>query len=67
MDGSRPSAKAGNLVVMAAGDKNLYDRMEPIFGTIGKQSYFLGKNIIYRMYHVKHYTVGHIVMNLREH
>ena len=50
VDGSRPSAKDRNLVVMAAGDKSLYDRMEPIFRTIGKQSYFLGKNIIYRMY-----------------
>ena len=43
VDGSKLQAAAGNLVIMAAGDKELYEQMQPVFKVIGKQAYFLGE------------------------
>ena len=40
--GSREAARDGSLVVLAAGDKSLYDDSFSCFSAIGKKSYFLG-------------------------
>ena len=40
--GSREAARDGSLVVLAAGDKTLYDDCYSCFSAMGKKSYFLG-------------------------
>jgi len=46
IQGSKQEAEEGTLVIMAAGDRSLYDDSQNIFNNIAKKSYYLGKLII---------------------
>jgi len=46
IQGSKQEAEQGTLVIMAAGDKSLYDECQIIFNSIAKKTYYLGKPII---------------------
>ncbi|VAI44483.1 unnamed protein product [Triticum turgidum subsp. durum] len=43
VSGSKKPAEDGQLVILAAGDKALYDDMVPAFDVLGKKSFFLGE------------------------
>lgn len=43
MQGSRESAQTGDLIIIASGDKTLYDDAKKFFSVISKNSYFLGE------------------------
>lgn len=43
VSGSKKPAEDGQLVILAAGDKGLYDEAIPIFDVLGKKSFFLGQ------------------------
>lgn len=43
VSGSKKPAEDGQLVILAAGDKPLYDGMVPAFDVLGKKSFFLGE------------------------
>ncbi|RLN07988.1 glyoxylate/succinic semialdehyde reductase 1 [Panicum miliaceum] len=43
VSGSKKPAEDGQLVILAAGDKTLYDEMVPAFDVLGKKSFFLGE------------------------
>ncbi|XP_050207098.1 glyoxylate/succinic semialdehyde reductase 1 [Mercurialis annua] len=43
VSGSKQPAEAGQLVILAAGDKALYDAAIPAFDVMGKKSFFLGE------------------------
>nr|XP_025888473.1 succinic semialdehyde reductase isofom1 isoform X2 [Solanum lycopersicum] len=43
VSGSKKPAEDGQLVILAAGDKDLYDQVVPAFDVLGKKSFFLGK------------------------
>ncbi|OEL32527.1 Glyoxylate/succinic semialdehyde reductase 1 [Dichanthelium oligosanthes] len=43
VSGSKKPAEDGQLVILAAGDKTLYDDMVPAFDVLGKKSFFLGE------------------------
>ncbi|KAJ9169883.1 hypothetical protein P3X46_018031 [Hevea brasiliensis] len=43
VSGSKQPAEAGQLVILAAGDKALYDLAIPAFDVMGKKSFFLGE------------------------
>lgn len=40
--GSKKPAQNGKLVVMAAGNRTLFEQVGPLMDTIGKKNYFLG-------------------------
>ena len=42
MGGSKKPAQDGKLVIMAAGNRKLFEQVEPLLDVIGKKSYFLG-------------------------
>ncbi|GLC35117.1 Putative oxidoreductase glyr1 [Pleodorina starrii] len=42
VSGSKKPAIDGQLIIMGAGDKELYDLVQPAFGVMGKKSFFLG-------------------------
>ncbi|PLX41746.1 MAG: NAD(P)-dependent oxidoreductase [Deltaproteobacteria bacterium] len=42
VSGSKKPAEEGNLIILAAGDKGLYDEALPLFGILGKSSHYLG-------------------------
>lgn len=42
VSGSKKPAEDGTLVIMAGGDRSLYDDMLPIFEVLGKKSFYLG-------------------------
>ncbi len=41
--GSTPQAKAGELIVMAAGDKNIFDKCLPVLKCFGKNPSYIGE------------------------
>ena len=43
VSGSKQPAEQGTLVILAAGDKPLYDRVTPLFDVLGKASFYLGQ------------------------
>lgn len=43
VSGSKKPAEDGQLIILAAGDKGLYDEAIPIFDVLGKKSFFLGQ------------------------
>lgn len=43
VSGSKKPAEDGQLVILAAGDKALYDEVLPTFDVLGKKSFFLGE------------------------
>ncbi|XP_066321848.1 glyoxylate/succinic semialdehyde reductase 1-like [Miscanthus floridulus] len=43
VSGSKKPAEDGQLVILAAGDKPLYDGIVPAFDVLGKKSFFLGE------------------------
>lgn len=43
VSGSKKPAEDGQLVILAAGEKDLYDQVLPAFDVLGKKSYFLGE------------------------
>ncbi|XP_028774537.1 glyoxylate/succinic semialdehyde reductase 1 [Neltuma alba] len=43
VSGSKKPAEDGQLVILAAGDKALYDEILPAFDVLGKKSFFLGE------------------------
>ncbi|KAE8713101.1 putative oxidoreductase GLYR1 [Hibiscus syriacus] len=43
VSGSKQPAETGQLVILAAGEKSLYDAAVPAFDILGKKSFFLGK------------------------
>ncbi|CAO2818928.1 unnamed protein product [Amaranthus hypochondriacus] len=43
VSGSKKPAEDGQLIILAAGEKGLYDEAIPIFDVLGKKSFFLGK------------------------
>ncbi|XP_060203217.1 glyoxylate/succinic semialdehyde reductase 1 [Lycium barbarum] len=43
VSGSKKPAEDGQLVILAAGDKALYDQVLPAFDVLGKKSFFLGQ------------------------
>ena len=43
VSGSKQPAEAAQLVILAAGDKGLYDEAIPPFNAMGKKSFFLGE------------------------
>lgn len=45
IQGSRESAQNGDLIIIASGDKSLYDDTKGCFDAISKNSYFLGEEI----------------------
>lgn len=42
VSGSKKPAEDGTLVILAGGDRSLFDDMQPIFDLLGKKSLFLG-------------------------
>lgn len=42
VSGSKQPAETGQLVILAAGEKELYDEAVPAFNVLGKKSFFLG-------------------------
>ena len=40
--GSKRPAQDGKLIIMAAGNRSLFDEVVPLLDVIGKKSYFLG-------------------------
>ncbi|XP_021842845.2 glyoxylate/succinic semialdehyde reductase 1 [Spinacia oleracea] len=43
VSGSKKPAEDGQLIILAAGEKGLYDEAIPIFDVLGKNSFFLGQ------------------------
>lgn len=43
MQGSRIQAEDGTLIILAAGDRNLFDECQSCFKAMGKNSFFLGE------------------------
>ncbi|KAH8489724.1 hypothetical protein H0E87_025087 [Populus deltoides] len=43
VSGSKQPAETGQLVILAAGDKGLYEESIPAFDVLGKKSFFLGQ------------------------
>jgi len=43
IQGSKTEAEEGNLVILAAGDRSLFEDCNSTFQAMGKQSFFLGK------------------------
>ncbi|KAK9806488.1 hypothetical protein WJX73_002311 [Symbiochloris irregularis] len=43
VSGSKQPAEQGKLVILAAGDRELYDRASPLFEVMGKASFYLGE------------------------
>jgi len=43
VSGSKPQANDGSLLILAAGDKALFDKCRSCFQAMGKKTYFLGK------------------------
>ncbi|KAL2935771.1 Glyoxylate/succinic semialdehyde reductase 1 [Bienertia sinuspersici] len=43
VSGSKKPAEDGQLIILAAGEKGLYDEAIPIFDVLGKKSFFLGQ------------------------
>ncbi|CAH9073450.1 unnamed protein product [Cuscuta europaea] len=43
VSGSKKPAEDGQLVILAAGDKDLYSQLLPAFDVLGKKSFFLGQ------------------------
>lgn len=43
VSGSKKPAEDGQLIILAAGDKALYEVMLPVFDVLGKKSFFLGE------------------------
>lgn len=43
VSGSKKPAEDGQLVILAAGEKSLYEEVIPAFNVLGKKSFFLGK------------------------
>ena len=43
VSGSKKPAEDGQLIILAAGDKALYDEVLPAFDILGKKSFFLGE------------------------
>ena len=43
VSGSKQPAEQGTLVILAAGDKELYDRAAPLFDVMGKAKFYLGE------------------------
>ncbi|XP_072970202.1 glyoxylate/succinic semialdehyde reductase 1 [Typha angustifolia] len=43
VSGSKKPAEDGQLVILAAGDKALYEEVIPVFSVLGKKSFFLGE------------------------
>ncbi|KAE8675184.1 putative oxidoreductase GLYR1 [Hibiscus syriacus] len=43
VSGSKQPAETGQLVILAAGDKALYEEAGPAFNVLGKKSFFLGQ------------------------
>ncbi|OIW02334.1 hypothetical protein TanjilG_11228 [Lupinus angustifolius] len=43
VSGSKKPAEDGQLVILAAGDKALYDEIVPAFDVLGKKSFYLGE------------------------
>ncbi|KAJ4847447.1 putative oxidoreductase glyr1 [Turnera subulata] len=43
VSGSKQPAETGQLVILAAGDKALYEEVIPAFDVLGKKSFFLGQ------------------------
>lgn len=42
MQGSRVQAEEGTLIILAAGDRTLFDECQSCFKAMGKNSFFLG-------------------------
>jgi len=49
IQGSKHEAEQGTLVIIAAGDKSLYEESQHIFNSIAKKTYYLGKPIICKL------------------
>ena len=43
VSGSKQPAEQGTLVILAAGDKALFERAKPLFEVMGKASFYLGQ------------------------
>jgi glyoxylate/succinic semialdehyde reductase len=43
VSGSKKPAEDGQLIILAAGDKSLYDEVMPSFDVVGKKAFFLGE------------------------
>jgi glyoxylate/succinic semialdehyde reductase len=43
VSGSKGPAIAGQLIILSAGDKTLYDEVTPAFDAMGKKSFYLGE------------------------
>ncbi|KAJ3675347.1 hypothetical protein LUZ60_004389 [Juncus effusus] len=43
VSGSKKPAEDGQLIILAAGNKGLYEEMIPVFDVLGKKSFFLGE------------------------
>lgn len=43
VSGSKKPAEDGQLIILAAGDKSLYDEIMPSFDVMGKKAFFLGE------------------------
>lgn len=43
VSGSKKPAEDGQLIILAAGDKSLYDEVMPSFDVMGKKAFFLGE------------------------
>lgn len=44
VQGSKTQAEEGTLVILAAGDRSLFDDCQSCFEAMGKNSFYLGKN-----------------------
>lgn len=43
LQGSKLQADEGTLIILASGDRNLFDECQTCFEAMGKNSFFLGK------------------------
>lgn len=46
VQGSKIEAEEGTLVILAAGDRSLFDDCQSCFEAMGKNSFFLGKDSV---------------------
>lgn len=49
VQGSKTQAEQGTLVILAAGDRSLFDDCQSCFEAMGKNSFYLGKCAIHTL------------------
>ena len=53
VQGSKTQAEEGTLVILAAGDRSLFDDCQSCFKAMGKNSFYLGMTVIIFLQHLQ--------------